>query len=142
MRRFGWHSLIIVLIVSLVTVTTSCEKVYDEKEMGRLATLTRVVMDIVRSQYIESQVPAELSEPQIIDIVVKANTDFEELKMLDKYDMEIVSDGANIGAVVWDPGNDRKLIQDLRCTKYLDDPAWRNVFYGKEFTLNWDICTQ
>ena len=108
MRRFGWHSLIILLIVLLVTATTSCENVYDEKEMGRLATLTRVVMDIVRSQYIESQVPAELSEPQIIDIVVKANTDFEELKMLDKYDMEIVSDGTNIGAVVWDPGNNRK----------------------------------
>lgn len=141
MRRFGFSAVILLLVFS-IPVTAGCEKVYNEKEMGELATLTRTVMDIVSSEYIGISVPKTIAEPQIIEIVIRVNTDFAELRMLDKYDMVIVSDGVQIAAVVWDPENERKLIQDLRCTKSLDEPTWRNVSYGHEFTLNWSLCPQ
>ena len=142
MRRSGYSFLIILLIVFAPLIGACDEKQYDEKDMGRLATLVRVIMDIVSTEYIDSQIPKEISERQIVEIVKKDNTDFQELKMLDTYDIVMVSDGVHIGAVVWDPDNGRKLIQDLRCTKYLDEKTWRDIVYGHDFSLNWSLCPQ
>jgi hypothetical protein len=113
---------------------------YDENEMGGLATFDRVVMDIVSSEYIDKPVPPVISKTQIKEIVARVNTNFEELKLLEKYDMAIVSNGKQIGSVIWDPRNGRKLIQDLRCTPKLDEPTWRQKVFGKNFTLSWAIC--
>jgi hypothetical protein len=140
MRRFG-YSLLIIIIFFLTAAPGSCSPVsYDEKEMGGLATLARVVMDIVSSKYIDKPVPMTLSKAQIIEIVTRENSDFKELKLLDKYDMVIVSNGKQIGCVIWDPENGRKLIQDLRCTPKLDDHTWRQKVFGRDFTLSWAIC--
>ena len=140
MRRFG-YSLLIVIFFFLTAGPSGCDTTsYDEKEMGGLATLARVVMDIVSSEYIDKPVPQVISERQIKEIVTRVNTNFEELKLLDKYDMVIVSNGTQIGCVIWDPENGRKLIQDLRCTPKLDEPTWRQNIFGKDFSLSWAIC--
>ena len=141
MRRFG-YSLLIVIVFFLTAGPGGCAKTYDEKEMGGLATLSRVVMDIVSSEYIGKPVPQVISETQIRQIVTRVNTNLEELKLLDKYDMVIVSDGTQMGCVIWDPENGRKLIQDLRCTQKLDEPAWPQEVFGKDFTLSWAMCPQ
>ena len=140
MRRFG-YSLLIVIFFFLTAAPSGCDTTsYDEKEMGGLATLARVVMDIVSSEYIDKPVPQVISKTQIKEIVTRVNTNFEELKLLDKYDMVIVSNGTQIGCVIWDPENGRKLIQDLRCTPKLDEPTWRQKVFGKDLTLSWAIC--
>jgi len=140
MRRFGFSAFVLSIFLFLASVGGCDEQTYDEKDMGQLATLTRTVMDIVKSEYVGVEVPKKLSEPKIIEIVTRVNTNFSQLKLLDKYDMEIVSDGKHLGAVVWDPNNGRKLIQDLRCTKKLDKAAWRTSLYGNTFSLDWAIC--
>jgi hypothetical protein len=140
MRRFG-YSLLIIIFFFLTAAPSGCDTTsYDEKEMGGLATLARVVMDIVSSEYIDKPVPQVISEAQIKEIVTRVNTNFEELKLLDKYDMVIVSNGTQMACVIWDPGNGRKLIQDLRCTPKLDEPAWRQKVFGNDFTLSWATC--
>jgi len=140
MRRFG-YSFLIIIFFFLTAAPSGCDTAsYDEKEMGGLATLSRVVMDIVSSEYIDKPVPQSISETQIKEIVTRENTNFEELKLLDKYDMVIVSNGTQIGCVIWDPDNGRKLIQDLRCTQKLDEPTWRQKIFGKDFTLSWAVC--
>lgn len=58
-----------------------------------------------------------------------------------KIGLMIVSDGAYMGAVIWDSGNNRKLIQDLQCTLKLDDPTYQREEFGNEFTLDWKICS-
>jgi hypothetical protein len=113
---------------------------YDEREMAQLATLTRTVMNIVRSDYIGKAFPAVLDETRIVATVTRLNTDFSELKLLDHYDMVMVSDGKHLAAVVWDPKTDRKLLQDLRCTSRLDEATWRESVLGHEFTLGWQNC--
>lgn len=140
MRRFGYSILFLIIFLFTAAPGGCDDRKYDEKDMGRLATLTRVVMDIVSSEYIGRPIPKKISEEDIKAMVVKNNTDFEELKLLDKYDMMIVSDGKYMGAIVWDPENGRKLIQDLRCTKKIEEPSWRNVSYGNEFSLSWSVC--
>jgi len=140
MRRFG-YSLLIVLLFFVTAAPSRCTtKSYDEKEMGGLATLARVVMDIVSSEYIDKPVPQSLTKTQIKEIVTRVNKNFEELKLLDKYDMVIVSNGTQIGCVIWDPETKRKLIQDLRCTPKLDEPTWREAVFGTDLTLSWAIC--
>lgn len=140
MRRFG-YSLVLLYVVLAVAGSGGCdERAYDEKDMGRLATFTRVVMDIVKSTYIEAKISLEIPEDKIRKIVIENNTDFEEIALLDLYDMKIVSDGEQIESVIWDPASNRKLIEDLRCTKKLDWAAWRTVTYGSDFTLNWSLC--
>jgi hypothetical protein len=139
MRRFG-YSLLIIVLFFLSAAPSGCTTSYDEKEMGGLATLARTVMDIVSSEYVENPVPQIISKTEIREIVTRVNTNFDELKLLDKYDMIIVSDGRQIGCVIWDPENGRKLIQDLRCTPKLDEPTWRQKIFGGDFTLPWAIC--
>jgi hypothetical protein len=141
MRRFGYSLLVIVLFFSTAAPSNCTNKIYDEQEMGGLATLARVVMDIVSSDYIDKPVPQTITKTQIKEIVTRVNTNFEELKLLDKYDMVIVSDGKQIGCVIWDPENGRKLIQDLRCTPKFDEPTWRQMVFGPDFTLSWSLCT-
>jgi hypothetical protein len=97
-------------------------------------------MDIVSSEYIDKPVPQTISKAQIKEIVTRVNTNFEELKLLDKYDMVIVSNGKQIGCVIWDPDNGRKLIQDLRCTPNPDEFTWRQKVFGRDFTLSWALC--
>ncbi|MBI5641175.1 MAG: hypothetical protein HZA17_12185 [Nitrospirae bacterium] len=142
MRRSGYSVLIILLIVFVPLLGACDEKKYDEKKMGQLATFVRVIMDIVSTEYIDRPIPKEVSEKQIVEIVKKDNTDFQELKLLDTYDIVMVSDGVQLGAVVWDPDNGRKLIQDLRCTKSPDELTWSQVVYGQEFTLSWGLCAK
>jgi hypothetical protein len=78
---------------------------------------------------------SKTSEVKIdVILIAKAN------KLLDKYDMVIVSNGTRIGCVIWDPENGRKLIQDLRCTSKLDEPTWRQKVFGKDLTLPWTVC--
>jgi hypothetical protein len=140
MRRFG-YSLLIILLFFFTAAPSSCSTMsYDEKEMGGLATFARVVMDIVSSEYIDKPVPQIISKTQLKEIVTRVNTNFEELKLLNKYDMVIVSHGTQIGCVIWDPENGRKLIQDLRCTQKSDELSWRQKLFGKDFTLSWAIC--
>ncbi len=139
MRRFG-YSLLLIICFFLTAAPSSCTTSYDEKEMGGLATLDRVVMDIVSTEYINKPVPQIISKNQIKEIVTRVNTNFEELKLLDKYDIVIVSSGKQIGCVIWDPENGRKLIQDLRCTPKLDEPTWQQKVFGNEFTLSWAKC--
>ena len=108
--------------------------------MDGLATLARVVMDIVSSEYVDKPIPQIISKVQIKEIVTRLNTNFEELKLLDEYDMVIVSNGTQIGCVIWDPQNGRKLIQDLRCTPNPDELTWRQKVFGRDFTLSCAIC--
>jgi len=117
-----------------------CSTVYSEKDMGQLATLTRTTMDIVWSGYIGDTLPSNISEPQILETVRRLNTNFDELNMLDRYEMVMVSDGLNLATIVWDPENDRKLIEDLRCTKKLDASTWRECSFGNAFSLEWNVC--
>jgi hypothetical protein len=140
MRRFGYSFLIILFFFSAAAPGSCTAKSYDEQEMGGLATFARVVMDIVSSEYIDKPFPQTLTKTQIKEIVTRVNTNFEELKLLDKYDMVIVSSGKQFGCVIWDPENGRKLIQDLRCTPKLDESTWRQKIFGKDFTLSWAIC--
>ncbi len=140
MRRFG-YSLVIIIFFFLTAAPSGCDtRSYDEKEMGGIATFARVVMDIVSSEYIDKPIPQIISEIQIKEIVIRVNTNFEQLKLLDRYDMVIVSNGTQIGCVIWDPENGRKLIQDLRCTPKLDEPTWRQKVFGNDLTLSWAIC--
>ncbi len=139
MRRFGF-SLLIIVFFFCTAAPSGCAKSYDEKEMGGLATFARVAMDIVSSEYIDKPVPQVISETQIKEIVTRVNKDIDELKLLDKYDMVIVSNGTQIGCVIWDPDNGQKLIQDLRCTPKLDEPTWRQKVFGSDFTLSWSMC--
>jgi len=139
MRRFGFSILIIFFFI-FTAAPSQCAKHYDEKEMGEVSTFARVVMDIVYSKYIDKQIPLKISKDQIKEIVTKANTNIEELKILDKYDMVIVSNGTQIACVICDPGSGRKLLQDLRCTPKLDEATWRQEVFGCDFTLSWSIC--
>jgi len=144
MLRSGFKSIVTIL---LVIVMASCswfngqaKKSYDEKEMTRLATLTRTVMNIVRTDFIDTPFPATLNETQIVEIVRRLNTNFAELKLLDRYDMVMVSNGKQLAAVAWDPKTDRKLLQDLRCTSQLDEATWREFVFDHDFTLGWIAC--
>ena len=139
MRRFGF-SLLIVFFFFIIAAPSSCTKSYDEKEMGELFTFDRVVMDIVSSEYISKQIPDKITKDQIKEIVIRQNSNMDKLKLLDRYNMVIVSKGNQIGCVICDPENGRKLIQDLRCTPKLDEPTWRQKVFGCNFTLPWSIC--
>jgi len=144
MRRFGFESVLLFLGILFVSGccchVDPCRTEYGEKNMGQLATLTRTAMDIVWSDHLGDSIPAVMPEPEILETIRRLNTDFEELKMLDRYEMVMVSDGKNLATVVWDPENDRKLIEDFRCTKKLDLAAWRECSFGKELSSGWDIC--
>lgn len=140
MRRFG-YSFLIIIFFFFTAAPSGCNTLsYDENEMGGLATFARVVMDIVSTEYIDQPAPQIILKTQIKEIVTRTNTNFQALKLLDKYDMVIVSHGALIGCVIWDSENGRKLIQDLRCTPKLDEPTWRQIVFGNDLTLSWAIC--
>ena len=100
-------------------------------------------MSIVKGEYYGKTLPAQINEDEIILIVRTQNSQhFKELEQLDgEIELMIVSEGALMGAVIWDSGNNRKLIQDLQCTLKLDDPAYQREVFGNEFTLDWKICS-
>lgn len=140
MRRFGFSIVLLIFFVFTAGIGSCTEGKYSEEDMGQVATFVRVVMDIVSSDYIDKDIPPEITKTRIKEIVIGINTDFEELDLLDKYEMIIVSNGVEIATVIWDPGNNRKLMQDLRCTPYVDEPSWRSEIFGNAFTLDWSIC--
>lgn len=111
--------------------------------MARLSTLVRTTMSIIKGNYYGSTIPSQISEDEIVQIVRTQNSrHFQELERLDgQIELRIVSDGTYMGAIIWDSGNNRKLIQDLQCTLKLDDPAYRREEFGNEFTLDWKICS-
>ena len=133
MRRYGFDGIVTILLIIVIVgcslFNRQPKKSYDEKEMARLATLTRTAMNIVI-----------LNETQIVEIVCRLNTNFAELKLLDRYDMVMVSNSKQLAAVAWDPKTDRKLLQDLRCTSQLDEATWREVVFGNDFSLGWTAC--
>jgi hypothetical protein len=139
MRRFGFNFVILFFLI-FIAAPGGCTKSYDEKEMGQLSTFSRVVMDIVSSEYIDKEIPKIITKDEIKAIVIRQNKKFNELKLLDKYEMVIVSNGTEIGSVIWDHDNGQKLLQDLRCTPKLDEPTWRQKVFGSDFTLSWSIC--
>lgn len=131
---------LIIVIAGCNRFPGQTKETYDEQEMARLATLTRTVMNIVRSDFIGTVLPPALDETRIVETVRRLNTDFSELKLLERYDMVMVSNGKRLAAVAWDPETDRKLLQDLRCTSRLDEATWRQSVAGHEFTLGWQPC--
>lgn len=125
MLRFGLKSIVTILLVIIIAsccwVNGQAKKSYDEQEMAQLATLTRTVMNIVRTDFIAKPFLATLNETQIVEIVRRLNTNFAELNLLDRYDIAMFSNDKQLAAVAWDPKTDRKLLQDLRCTSKLDE---------------------
>lgn len=142
MQRFGYNIFFLLIFVFTAGIGSCTDGTYGEENMGPIATLIAVVMDIVSSEYIDIELPERIEKSQIKEIVLRNNTDFDELKYLDKYEMIIVSNKTEIAAVVWDLANDRKLFQDLRCTTYVDEHSWRSELFGSDFTLDWAICGQ
>lgn len=147
MQRSGYNLHIVLLAVFVLTTSTACAAIdsnscreYSEKDMGQLATFVRVTMDIVSSTYMGEPAPAILSEEEIKELIRQRGTPFKELELLDKYEMTMVSHEGQWAAVVWDPANEQKLVQDLRCTTRLDELSWRACNHGHEFTLDWRTC--
>lgn len=147
MQRFGYKARAVLLIVFVSYVSTACAttgeggcRQHSEKEMGQLATFVRVSMDIVSSEYMDEATPPALTEEKIKALIEQRGTPFKELDLLRQYDLVMISQGGQWAAVAWDPENDQKLLQDLRCTKVLDDPTWRTCSRGHEFTLDWNKC--
>ncbi len=141
MRRFGFSSFVLCLVTLTILNSGCVAKEYDKDEMAKLATLTKTCMNIVKGQYYKKPIPEQMSEEEVVSIVKARNAQFDELEQLDgKIDLILYSDTNHVGAVVWDTGNERKLIQELQCTIELDDPAWEREEYGSSFTLKWETC--
>jgi len=138
---------IILVAVLVATISTACAAVdssscreYSEKDMGKLATFVRNTMDIVSSVYMGEVMPALVPEERIKELIRERGTPFKELELLDQYELIMVSHEGQWAAVAWDPIYDQKLLQDLRCTKLLDEPSWRTCIHGHELTLDWHTC--
>ena len=147
MLRSGCKLCFVLLLVAVTAISTACTTVgasecrkYDEDEMGVLATFVRVSMNIVSSNYTGPLTPVQVSEEKIKEIIKQRGAPFKELELLDKYELVFVSHRGQWGAVAWDPKYDQKLLQDLRCTKFLDEHSWKNCIRGHEFTLDWRTC--
>jgi len=108
--------------------------------MAELATFVRVSMSIVSSNYTGPLTPAQVPEEKIKEIIRQRGTPFKEVELLEKYELVFVSRDGQWGAVAWDPENDQKLLQDLRCTSLLDQHSWKSCILGREFTLDWRAC--
>lgn len=140
MQHFGFNFITLFLTITLFSSQGCAAKKYSDDDMVPLTTLSRIVLDVVRANYIGKDAPAEIDEDSARAIIESRGRKMEVLDQLDKYDLKIVSNGKKFGSVFWDPGNDRKLIEDLRCTKKVDRKVWKEVVYGNEFTLKWENC--
>ncbi len=147
MRRSGRNLHIILVAVFVAAISTACAAVdssscreYSEKDMGKLATFVRNTMDIVSSVYMGEVMPALVPEERIKELIRERGTPFKELELLDQYELIMVSHEGQWAAVAWDSTYDQKLLQDLRCTKLLDEPSWRTCIHGHELTLDWRTC--
>lgn len=146
MQRFGFNLKTLFLAISLFTLL-GCNPAgyqkhtaYSDEDMAPLTTLSRVVMDIVKSNYLETPAPTEISEDEIKTIVAARGKGLDALDHLSTYKIKMVSNGKKIAAIFWDPTNNRKLIEDLQCTSKVDLKAWNEELYGNDLTLNWGIC--
>lgn len=142
MQRSGYNIFLLVLVFFTVAITSCANERYSDDDMARMATVVRTTMSIIKGKYYGSAIPEIILEKQIIEIVREENSShFKELEQFnDKFDIKIVSHNKLIGAIVWDSENNRKLIQDLRCTLKLDDSVWKRNVMGSEFTLDWNVC--
>lgn len=143
MQRFGFNALLIFLSIFLGGGASCAGKIYSDTDMARLSTMVRTTMSIVKGKYYGETIPHQIAEDEIIEIVHTQNSlHFKELNQLDgQIELIMVSNGTYLGAIVWDSGNNRKLIQDLQCTLKLDDPTWMRNEFGNKFTLDWGICS-
>lgn len=143
MQRFGFKTLIVFLVVFVGAGTSCAGNFYHEDDMAKLSTLVRTTMSIVKGEYYGKTIPFQINEVEIIQIVRTQNSrHFKELEQLEgKIELMIVSDGTYMGAVIWDSGNNRKLIQDLQCTLKLDDSSYQREEFGSKFTLDLKICS-
>lgn len=147
MQRSGYKLHIVLLVSAVAMVSTACVtddehacRHYREKEMGQLATFVRVAMDIVNSEYMGAVTPALLPEEKIKALIAQRGAPFKELELLNRHELVMVSRNGQWATVAWDPENDQKLLQDLRCTTVLDEPSWKTCSRGHEFTLDWRTC--
>ena len=142
MQHSGFKTLTVILIVFVGMGASCAGKTYSDSEMAKLSTLVRTTLSIVKGKYFGKPLPATINEAEITEIVRTENSrHFEELKQLKgQVELKMVSNGTQLGAVAWDSGNNRKLLQDLQCTIKLDDPAWQREELGQEFTLDWKLC--
>ena len=147
MLRSGCKLCFVLLLVAVTAISTACTTVgasecrkYDEDEMGVLATFVRVSMNIVSSYYTDSSTPTHVPKEKIKEIIKQRGAPFKELELLEKYELVFVFRGGQWGAVAWDPRNEQKLLQDLRCTSVLDERSWKTCVRGREFTLDWRTC--
>jgi hypothetical protein len=147
MLRSGCKLRFVLLVVAVTAISAACTTVgangcreYGEDEMGELATFVRVSMNIVSSNYTGPSTPAQVPEEKIKEIIKQRGAPFKELELLDKYELMFVSRDGQWGAVAWNPENDQKLLQDLRCTNLLDEHSWKTCIRGREFTLDWRTC--
>ena len=143
MRRFGFNPLIVFLVV-IIGAGSSCmeDYSYSEGEIGKLSTLVRTTLDITKGKYYGKTLPSQMNEDEIVQIILSERPHFKELELLEgEIELMFVSNGTDIGAIIWDSGNNRKLIQDLQCTRKLDDPTYQREEFGNTFTLDWKICS-
>jgi len=143
MQRFGFNTLILSLVIFIGAGASCAGDIYRDDDMARLSTMVRTTMSIVKGEYYGKTIPSQINEDKIIQIVRTQNSrHFKELEQLDgQIELMIVSNGTYMGAIIWNSGNNRKLIQDLQCTLKLDDPAWKREEFGNKFTLDWKICS-
>ncbi|TAJ95976.1 MAG: hypothetical protein EPO31_00730 [Gammaproteobacteria bacterium] len=147
MRRSGCNLHFVLLTVFVLTKSTLCAALdsnncreYSEKDMGQLATFVRVTMDIVNSSYDRGNTPALVTEENIKEIIRQRGTPFKELELLDQYELNMVTHEGQWATVAWDPTNNQKLLQDLRCTTRLDESSWKTCSHGHKLTLDWRAC--
>lgn len=143
MQHSGFKLFTVFLIILFGACTSSADDLYHEVDMAKLSTLVRTTMSIVKGEYYGRTIPSRISEDDIVQMVRAQNSrHFKELEQIDgNINLEIVSNGSQIGAIVWDSNNNRKLIQDLQCTLILDDPAYQRKEFGNEFSLDWNKCS-
>lgn len=116
---------------------------YSEEDMTRMATVVRTTMSIIKGVYFGEDIPEEISEDELINIILTQNSPhFKELGIFHSYiEIKIISNTKDIGAVVWDSRTHRKIMQDLECTLKLDDATWKGEEFDDSFTLDWGICS-
>lgn len=146
MPHSGYKRYIVMLAVVIGTLSTACVPIgakqcreYNDKDIEQFSTLVRVTMDIVSSEY-EQPLPALIPEEKIKELIQRRGTPFKELELLDQYELIMVSHEGQWAAVAWEPGSDQKILQDLRCTKKLDEASWKSCSHGHEMTLDWQAC--
>lgn len=139
MKRFGFSSLLIIFIVAASINFSGCNQ-SNEEILGPVITFERLVLDITHANYIDKNIPAEINEDKIREIISLRKQKIHNMELLDKYDMKIISKNGCLACIVWDPKTNEKLIEDIRCTPEVDLKALGYKLYGNDFSLSWKKC--